>query len=65
MTKLINAECACYKAEKFAKLEVRICVIQPGKDLSAVITTAPASHVEGGRLNPTLCQLKVLRRKVM
>jgi RAP1 GTPase activating protein 1 len=26
LTKLINAENACYKAEKFAKLEVRISI---------------------------------------
>lgn len=26
LTKLINAESACYKSEKFAKLEVRMCV---------------------------------------
>lgn len=30
LTKLINAEYACYKAEKFAKLEVRLgCRAQP------------------------------------
>lgn len=32
MTKLINAEYSCYKAEKFAKLEVSKCVCEQEKD---------------------------------